>query len=437
MKKCIILLLVLLPILAFSQMQHIISQGNTATTKRILGGSNTIDSSLIKIRSIDSHRLLVSMPEISTTYQTVFSCSTIGTNTTTLLTFPNLKIYDFKIFGGNIYFCGSDSSGSGFISWMTLNNLLSTNPQAFTVQKITTPITLRRVTDLEVYKWNDGIHVVAIADGICLIDMNTSNPSTYQIMRQNIIKPFRKLSVGKDKIITLGKDTDTSLVITAFNKGSISNYMYQTFSHPQLIHDKYVLENSMTNKDIFTFGYTHNKYTSNDFYKTDFATIEITNGINTINKQYIEILKGKLEPIDLEFCPEDSTLLYLAGGNYGKDEIFPIKPFVYNSYVINTIQPNCLINNPIKQYNSIIRYENYYFAAFAKDTPSSRGLIFDCKRNSSSFLNCASSHVVKAINDFFLNPIPSNVTYQYLVGQQDAIILKHSYISNSYIIQCQ
>ena len=44
MKRSIILLLVLLPIVAFSQMQHIISQGNTATTKRILGGSNTIDS---------------------------------------------------------------------------------------------------------------------------------------------------------------------------------------------------------------------------------------------------------------------------------------------------------------------------------------------------------------------------------------------------------
>jgi hypothetical protein len=105
--------------------------------------------------------------------------------------------------------------------------------------------------------------------------------------------------------------------------------------------------------------------------------------------------------------------------------------------VINTIQPNCSINNPIKQYNSIIRYENYYFAAFAKDTPSSRGLIFDCKRNSSPFLNCASSHVVKVINDFFLNPIFPNASYQYYVGYQDTIVLKHSYISNSYTIQCQ
>jgi hypothetical protein len=436
MKRSIILLLVLLPIVAFSQMQHIISQGNTATTQRILGGSNTIDSSLIKIRSIDNTDLLVSMPD-SSFIQTVFAHSTMGTNATTLLTFTHLKIYDFKIFAGNIYFCGQDSSGVGFISWMSISNLLSANPASFTVQKITTPITLRRVTDLEVYKWDDGIHVVAIADGRYLIDMNTFNPSTYQIMRQNISNLFKKLSVGQDKILTLEKISDTSLTITAFNKGSISNYMYQTFSHPQLIHDKYVLENSMTNKDIFTFGYTHNKYTSNDFYKTDFATIEITNGINIINKQYIEIPKGKLEPIDLEFCPEDSTLLYLAGGNYGKDEIFPIKPFVYNSYVINTIQPNCSINNPIKQYNSIIRYENYYFAAFAKDTPSSRGLIFDCKRNSSPFLNCASSHVVKVINDFFLNPIFPNASYQYYVGYQDTIVLKHSYISNSYTIQCQ
>jgi hypothetical protein len=151
----------------------------------------------------------------------------------------------------------------------------------------------------------------------------------------------------------------------------------------------------------------------------------------------LEIPNGKLEPIDLEFCLEDSTLLYLAGGNYGHDEIFPIKPFVYHSYPINTIQPNDTIQDPIKQYNSIIRYDNYYFAAFAKDTPSSRGLIFDCKRNSSSFLNCASSHVVKVVNDFFLNPISSSASYQYCVGQQDTITI-NSYMNTSLnTILCQ
>jgi hypothetical protein len=304
------------------------------------------------------------------------------------------------------------------------------------VQKITTPIITRRLTDLEVYKWEDSIHVVAIADGRYLIDMNTSNPSTYQIM-QSVNNPLKKLSVGDKKIVTLGSINDTTIAITAFDKGNISNYMYRGFSHPQLRHDKYVLENSMTNKDIFTFGYTHREYTSNYYYKTDFATIKITNGINIINKQYLEVADGKLEPIDLEFCQEDSTLLYLAGGYYGHDEIFPIKHLVHNDYVINTIQPNDTIQYPIKQYNSIIRYEDYYFAAFAKDTPSSRGLIFDCKRNSSSFLNCATSRQVKIINDFFLNPISSNVTYQYQVGYQNTIVLKHSYISNSYTIQCQ
>ena len=60
MKRSIILLLVLFPIVAFSQMQHIISQGNTATTKRIVGGNNTIDSNLIKIRSIDKNTLISS-----------------------------------------------------------------------------------------------------------------------------------------------------------------------------------------------------------------------------------------------------------------------------------------------------------------------------------------------------------------------------------------
>ena len=434
MKRSIILLLVLLPIVAFSQMQHIISQGNTATTKRILGGSNTIDSSLIKIRSIDAHRLLVSMPD-SSSIQTVFSYSTMGTNATTLLTFPNLKIYDFKIFAGNIYFCGGDNTGTGFISWMPISNLLSANPVAFTVQKITNPIITRRLTDLEVYKWDDGIHVVALADERYLIDMNTFNPSTYQIM-QSVNNPLKKISVGDKKIVTLRQINDTLLVITAFDKGNISQYMYRGFTHPILRYDKYVLENSLINEDVFTFGYTHREYTSNNYYKTDFATFEVTNGIHIINKQYLEIPDGKLEPIDLEFCIEDSTLLYLAGGNYGHDEIFPIKHFVHNDYVINTIQPNCSISNPIKQYNSIIRYEDYYFAAFAKDTPSSRGLIFDCKRDVSSFLNCASSNSAKVINDFFLGYTSWGISYNYTLGQQDTMVLKHSYSPNINQVIC-
>lgn len=435
MKRSIILLLVLLPIVAFSQMQNIINQGNTATTQRLTRYNSTIDSNLIRIRSDNSNELIISMPD-NNGLRTVFSISTIGTNSTTLAYLDSVKVYDFKLLGGDIYFCGQSYFYGSFIGWTTINNLFSTNPSPITLQLINNPIKPKAVTDLEVYKWDDSIHVVALADNRFLIDMNTFNPSTYQIMR-SVNKPFRKLSVGKDKIITLGKDSDTSLVITAFDKGNISNYMYQTFSHPQLRHDKYVLENSMTNEDIFTFGYTHREYTNNNYYKTDFATFVVTNGINIINKQYLEIPDGKLEPIDLEFCIEDSTLLYLAGGNYGHDEIFPIKHFVHNDYVINTIQPNCSISNPIKQYNSIIRYDNYYFAAFAKDTPLSRGLIFDCKRDVSSFLNCASSNSAKIINDFFLGYTSLNISYNYMLGQQDTIII-NSYINASLnTILCQ
>lgn len=437
MKRSIILLLVLLPIVAFSQMQNIINQGNTATTQRRVGGNNTIDSSLMKIRSINQNALLVSMPENSA-HQTVFSYSTMGTNATTLLTFPNLKIYDFKIFAGNIYFCGQDINGDGFISWMTINNLLSLNPVSFTVQLISIPYKLRMVTELEVYKLDNDIHVVALANSAYLIDMNTSNPSTYQIMRANS-NPFEKLSVGDTKIVTVNRDSDTSAVITAFDKGNITHYMYQGISHPDLTHDKYVLENTKVNTDIFTLAYNHRTYTNNNYYKADFATFEVLNsGINTINKQYLEIKDGKLEPIDLEYCPEDNTLLYLAGGRDGYDEIFPIKPFTVGNYVISTIQPNYIQTSPIiKQYSSIIRYDNYYFAAFAKSTPLSKGLIFDCERNSSSVLNCATSCQVKVINDYFLNYINNFVVYSHYLGQQDTILLKHYCTPDSNQVLCQ
>ena len=434
MKRSIILLLVLLPIVAFSQMQHIISQGNTATTQRLTRYHSTIDSNLIRIRSVNSNELIISMPD-NNGLRTVFSISTIGTNSTPLAYLDSVKVYDFKLFGGDIYFCGESNFYGSFIGWTTINNLFSTNPSPITLQLINNPIKPKAVTELEVYKWNDDIHVVALADNRFLIDMNTFNPSTYQIM-QSVNNSLKKLSIGDKKIVTLGSVNDTSLVITAFDKGNIPHYMYRGFTHPELRHNKYVLENSMTNEDIFTFGYTHREYTSNNYYKTDFATFEVTNGIHIINKQYLEIPDGKLEPIDLEFCQEDSTLLYLAGGYYGHDEIFPIKHFVYNDYVINTIQPNCSISNPIKQYNSIIRYEDYYFAAFAKDTPLSRGLIFDCKRDVSSFLNCASSNAGKVINTFFLGYTSLSVSYLNLTGQQDTIVLKHSYSPDANQVIC-
>ena len=415
-------------------MQQIIGLGNTATTKRIVGGNNTIDSSLIKIRSIDAHRLLVSMPD-SSSIQTVFSYSTMGTNATTLFAFPNLKIYDFKIFAGNIYFCGQDSSGVGFISWMSISNLLSTNPVAFTVQKITKPITVRAVKELEVYKWDDGIHVVALGDDNYLIDMNTFNPSTYQII-VNFYERFKKLSVGKDKIVTLAKINDTSLVITAFDKGNIQQYIYQGFSHPQLRYDKYVLENSMTNADIFTFAYTHRIVTNNTWYKTDFATFEVTNGINIINKQCIEVVDAKLEPIDLEFCIEDTTLLYLTNGHHGYDEIFSINPFTQNNYITTTIQPSPQISKLIKQYNSIIRYDDYYFAAFAKNSNSLQGLIFDCRRNSLAQFGCANLFQEIVYNHFYLDYISYPIIYNFFLGHQDTISLKHFYTPYSNQIIC-
>lgn len=194
----------------------------------------------------------------------------------------------------------------------------------------------------------------------------------------------------------------------------------------------------MENTDIFTLAYNHRTHTNNIYYKADFATFGVSNGINIINKQYLEVNDGKLEPIDLEFCIEDSTLLYLAGGYYGYDEIFPIKPFTFGNYDISTIQPNYIETSPIiKQYNSIIRYDNYYFAAFAKITPLNEGLIFDCKRNTSSVSNCAKSRQVKIINDFFFNYIIDFVNYNYYLGQQDTMLLKHYCTPDSNQVLCQ
>ena len=432
MKRSIILLLVLLPIVAFSQMQHIISQGNTATTQRITSYQNTIDSNLIRIRSIDENNLVTSIPFIN--QETIFSLSTMGTVTVIERKLLSVIVYDFQIFEDYIYFCGSALNG-GFIGWTKINDLFGTTPTPITIQKIEKPIKTLAVKELEVYSWNDSIHVAALADNRYLIDMNTANPSTYEIMESRYA--YRRLSVGKNKIATIETHNDTSIVVTAFDAGNISQYAYQGFTHPELRYDNYVLENSKLKANVFTFAYTHRKHTTNVSYKTDFITFYATAGINIINDQCLEVEEAKLEPIDLEYCPEDNILLYLAGGHYGFDEIFPIDHFATNTYVSVSVQPDTLMNERIKQYNSIIRYDNYYYATVSKLLQSNRLITFDCNRNSTAPLNCAISYNENVFNYSFLNIATINPTYIYHVGQQVTDVVTITNSTKKYSILCQ
>ncbi len=431
MKKYIILALLLLPILAFSQMQHIISQGNTATTQRQItyGNNIAIDSNLIRIRSIDKNNLVTSIPDING-QGTIFSLSTTGTATVIERTLSNATVYDFQIFKDYIYFCGS-AFNEGFIGWTKINDLFGTTPTPITIQKIKTIA----VKELEVYSWNDSIHVAALADDRYLIDMNTINPSTYEIMRSKYA--YRRLSVGKNKIATIETVNDTSIIVTAFDAGNISQYAYQGFTHPELRYDNYVLENSKLKANVFTFAYTHRKITNNTWYKTDFITFDATAGINIVNNQCLEVPEAKLEPIDLEYCPEDNSLLYLAGGHHGFDEIFPIEPFLTNTYVSISIQPDTLINERIKQYNSIIRYEDYYYATISKLFQSVRIIIFDCNRNSTAPLNCAISYNENVFNYSFLNLASLNTSYTHYVGQQVTDVVTITNSTKKYSILCQ
>ena len=434
MKKYIILALLLLPVLAFSQMQNIISQGNTATTQRIISYQNTIDSNLIRIRSIDKNNLVTSVPFVSG-LETIFFRSTTGTTTVIERKLSNVKVHDFQILGDYIYFCGESAVYGGFIGWTKINELFGTTPTPITIQKIEKPIKTLAVKELEVYSWNDSIHVAALADDIYLIDMNTANTSTYEIMGSRYA--YRRLSVGKNKIATIETHNDTSIVVTAFDAGNISQYTCQGFTHPELRYDNYVLENSKLNANAFTFAYTHRKITNNTWYKTDFITFDATAGINIVNDQCLEVPEAKLEPIDLEYCPEDNSLLYLAGGHHGFDEIFPIEPFLTNTYVSISIQPDTLINKRIKQYNSIIRYENYYYATVSKQLQTNRLITFDCNRNSQAPLNCAISYNENVFNYSFLNIATINPAYIYYVGQQVTDVLNITNSTKKYSILCQ
>lgn len=434
MKKSIILLLVLLPIVAFSQMQQIISQGNTTATKRIINVNQIgIDYDLIKIRSIDTNRLIISLPPNNNNGNTFLYTLVGGTTNLIRSVLNGVKMYDFQVYNGNIYFCGTYNN-EGCIGWTSINNLILPNPQPITLKIINNPISTIKITEIEVYNYNNAIYVAAIADDKYLIELNTLNQNFYQIMETNTGE-FKKLSAVNNKLILLEHLNDTSFTIAAFDKSFLQNYIYKSFIHPDLSFDNYVLENLILGTNLFTLAYTHRKPTVyNNYYKTDFAIFDIGNDITIINNQCLEISDAKLWPIDLEYCPEDTVLLYLAGGHNGYDEIFQIKPFVNSTYISNSIQPYPHINKGIKQYNSLIKYDNYFFATIAKNNLNSI-IIFDCNRGITPS-NCAYSFQETIQNYNYLTPNTINVSYTYTTGVQTTVSTTVSFYLDSYQITC-
>ncbi|MEE1143146.1 MAG: hypothetical protein U0L22_05890 [Bacteroidales bacterium] len=434
MKRSIILLLVLFPIFAFSQMQQIMNQNNSFATKRSNNNYSVIGitSDLIKIRSIDQNKLVVSLPYVSLN-NTDFIFLVGGTNNVMFSTINGVKVYDFQIYNDTIYFCGKHNS-QGCLGWTPVSNLISLNPQLITLKIINNPISTSIITELEVYKATHGVSLVAIADNKYLIELNTAEQNYYQIIENNTGQ-FKNIALGSSKIVAIEHVNDTSFIVAAFDKGYLPNYLYSSFSHPELRFSSYVLENSLTDRDTFTLAYTHRKRTINNYYKTDFVTFEVATGINIINNQCLEVYNAKLEPIDLEFCKEDSALLYLTNGHNGNDEIFQIDPFDTNVYISNSIQPTPHINVGIKQYNSIIRYDDYFFATVTKNGASDL-IIFDCKRDMNQ-ANCANYFQEKVQMYNFLTPTIINTSYTFYIGTQSTLTTTAISTLSSNQISCQ
>lgn len=432
MKKSIILLLVLLPIVAFSQMQHIISQGNTSTTKRQIHTNLLIDSSLIKIRNVDAENLIYSIP-VDTNFSTILNHTTLGTNTISQTTLNGLKIYDFKTLEDYIYFCGSYNNTFGFIAWTKINDLFSSFPSPITIQLINNPIVTRFVSELEVYKLDGDIHIAALASNQYLIHLNTATPATYQIMGSQY--DFRGLSVGYKKISTIENINDSIMIVSVFDANGIQNCMYRMFSHPTIVYDEYLLENSKDNANVFTLAYTHLKTTSNNVtYKTDFITYD--ENINIINQQYLEDEHSKLDPVDLEYCIEDNKLLYLTTGRMGGDAIYTIEPFATQTYVSRAIQPTYQSIPPTKLHHSITRYDDYYFATAGVDTTLNSLLLFDCKRNASTPTNCSTTYNVNVYNCNHFTIISNVIAYNPYLGMQNTTIIKPKYQKSKYVLIC-
>lgn len=413
MKRSIILLLVLLPIFAFSQMQQIMNQNSTATLKRNSSyTTNYISYDSIKIRTIDKENLVLSIP-FSNPNGTEFILSM--NNNGGKGAYIGLKVCDFKIFEDYIYFCGT-YNGVGFIGWTKTHNMFSSSPNPAHIELINDPIIVKEVSELEVYELEEKIHIAAIADERFLIHLHRDTNTSYQIIESQY--KFKTLSVGTKYISTIERIDSSTLIISSFYGGDIQQYTGSIFSHPDLTYDKYLLENLGSN--IFALAYTHEAPTLHRTYKTDFAIYDASSGINIINKQCLEVNNAKLRPIDLEFCKEDKNLLYLANGHYGYDEIFELDPFNQNPYIAKSVQPLPQSDLRIKQYNGLTRYDDYYYAAITKDTTGGVA-IFDCERNSSQSYGCATTFNQQVVITFHLNQILGLPFYTYIVGQKHKI----------------
>lgn len=428
MKRSIILLLVLLPIVAFSQMQQIMNQNSTATLKRntsyTIGG---IYYDSIKIRNIDKENLVLSIPFSTSGTEFTLSMNNNGGKGA----YIGLKVCDFKIFEDYIYFCGT-YNGVGFIGWTKTHNMFSSSPNPAHIELINDPIIVKEVSELEVYELEEKIHIAAIADERFLIHLHRDTNTSYQIIESQY--KFKTLSVGTKYISTIERIDSSTLIISSFYGGDIQQYTGSIFSHPDLTYDKYLLENLGSN--IFALAYTHEAPTLHRTYKTDFAIYDASSGINIMNKQCLEVNNAKLRPIDLEFCKEDKNLLYLANGHYGYDEIFELDPFNQNSYTAKSVQPLPQSDLRTKQYNGLTRYDDYYYAAITKDTANGV-VIFDCERNSSQSYGCATTFNQQVVITFHLNQILGLPFYTYIVGQKHKITRNITPTAINYNIICQ
>ena len=102
-----------------------------------------------------------------------------------------------------------------------------------------------------------------------------------------------------------------------------------------------------------------------------------------------------------------------------------------------SIQPLSLVSEKIKQYNSIIRYDNYYFAAVANNLNLNGVIIFDCFRNSNSHLQCAKDFTEVLQNYNYLNNVSLTPNYINIQGNQNTVIINAVNNNGKYIPICQ
>lgn len=371
------------------------------------------------------------------------------------------EVYDFKILGKNIYFCGYDGR-FGFIGKISFNTLFTGgNFDYYEIPQTSV------VYELEVYynAITDSDDIVALGTNSTsttyyCINYNTNTSTSYDIyyIQGHVLQSITQTNnyIG----VVISDPTTNEFGVIRHQKNNISNLQGQTWQfaysaykwidqRPENRTYAYLSEAIDDTDEILVatsldylnshpdFGVVGNFRTVN-VYRVDLSTLQLlsTQVIPTDGKPYFK---------DMVYIQDNGSLNILTNVQVGSDAwnnfpycclldidiIYHIDATATNQYQLSFTIPN-VSNESYHLLNGIETYEDYYYIVAGK-TKTNKFVLFD-KYIPSTITNCYRFYYTKA---FFDPSLPMNtISYPNYSTPKTVYIDNNSISSNKYNIIC-